>query len=254
MKRPVVGIVGLGLIGGSLARALTAQGYRVVGLDRKTASRRAKAAGAVAATTSSLARLVQKAEIIVLAATPKANLILLRRLAAEIPPGAVLTDVGSVKGPICREAVRLGLRTFVGGHPVAGNEGSGFAASSADLFRGRSWILCPDQVGPAALRVVESLVRSAGARPVRLDPSEHDRALAFLSHAPQLVSWAVFEAARRDPVAGRHLNLAGPGFRDMTRLAGSPRRLWREILDQNRSQVGQALAAVAARITRCGTL
>ena len=249
MKKPVVGIVGLGLIGGSLARALTRKGYRVLGLDREAVNRRARAARAAATTTSSLARLAQEAEVIVLAATPKANLALLRRLAGLVRPGAVLTDVGSVKGPICREAARLGLSSFVGGHPVAGNEGSGFAASSPDLFRGRSWILCPGQVGPAALRVVESLVRAAGARPVRLDPAEHDRALAFLSHAPQLVSWAVFEAARRDPVTRRHLDLAGPGFRDMTRLARSPRRLWREILAQNQPEVQRALASVAARLT-----
>lgn len=252
MKRPVVGIVGLGLIGGSLARALTGKGYRVVGLDRKTASRRAKAAGAVAATTSSLTRLAQQAEIVVLAATPKANLTLLRRLAAVVPPGAVLTDVGSVKGPICQEAARLGLRTFVGGHPIGGNEGSGFASGSADLFHRRAWVLCPGEAAPAALRRVASVVRAAGARAVRLEASEHDRVLAFLSHAPQMVSWAVFEAARRDPVAGRHLDLAGPGFRDMTRLAGSPKGLWREILAQNQAEVQRGMASVVARLTNWG--
>jgi len=249
VSKPVVGIVGLGLIGGSLARALSRKGYRVVGLDREAVRRRARAAGAVTTTTTSLAQLAGRADVVVLAATPKANLSLLRRLARLLRPGAVVTDVGSVKGPICREAARLGLSSFVGGHPVAGNEGSGFAASSADLFRGRSWILCPGQVAPAALRAIESLVRAAGARPVRLDASEHDRALAFLSHAPQFVSWAVFEAARSDPVTRLHLDLAGPGFRDMTRLARSPRGLWREILAQNRPELQRALASVAARLT-----
>ncbi len=241
-------MVGLGLIGGSLARALTRKGYRVVGLDRDAVRRRAKKARAVAETTSSLARLAQGAEVIVLAATPRANLTLLRRLSRLVPPGRVVTDLGSVKAPICREAVRLGLESFVGGHPVGGNQGSGFAAGSADLFQGRSWILCPGQASPAAVRLVESLVRAAGARPVRLAASAHDRTLAFLSHAPQLVSWALLGAARGDSVARRHLDLAGPGFRDMTRLAGSPRRLWREILAHNRPQVRRALAAVASRL------
>jgi prephenate dehydrogenase len=248
VKGPVVGIVGLGLVGGSLARALSRSGYRVVGLDREPVKRQARAAGAVASTTSSLDGLAEQADVVVLAATPKANLSLLRRLPGRLRPGAVVTDVGSVKGPICREAARLGLSRFVGGHPVAGTEGSGFAASSADLFRDRSWILCPGQAAPAALRVVSSLVRAVGAHPVRLDPSEHDRTLAFLSHAPQLVSWALFEAAQGDPVTRRHLNLAGPGFRDMTRLARSPRGLWREILAQNQPEVRRAVASVSARL------
>jgi prephenate dehydrogenase len=91
--------------------------------------------------------------------------------------------------------------------------------------------------------VVAALARAAGARPVRLAPAEHDRAVAFLSHVPQLVSWALLDALRADPAGARHRRLAGPGFRDMTRLARSPRALWREILAQNRDEVRRALAA-----------
>jgi prephenate dehydrogenase len=156
----------------------------------------------------------------------------------------VITDVGSVKGPICGLARRLGLRGFVGGHPVAGTEGRGLAAASPDLFRGRAWALTPTPRGTRALSRVRALVRAVGGRPVTVSARDHDRALAFLSHLPQVVSFALLDAARHDPVAARHLRLAGPGFRDMTRLARSPRPLWREILGQNRIEVARALRAL----------
>jgi prephenate dehydrogenase len=138
---------------------------------------------------------------------------------------------------------------FVGGHPIAGREGKGFVASSAALFRGHAWVLSPS-ADAAALRVVRRMVRATGARPCLLDAATHDRTLAFLSHVPQLVSWALLEAALGDPAARRGLGLAGPGFRDMTRLARSPRPLWREILGQNRGEVVRALRALERALAR----
>jgi prephenate dehydrogenase len=155
-----------------------------------------------------------------------------------------VTDVTSVKAPICREARRLGLAGFVGGHPMAGSEGRGFAAASSRLFRGRPWVLSADAASRAALRRVRALVRDVGARPVLLDPRTHDRAVAFLSHVPQIVAWALMKAARGDRVAARHLAIAGPAFREMTRLANSPQEIWREILDQNQREVIRALRAL----------
>jgi prephenate dehydrogenase len=243
-RRPVVAIVGLGLIGGSLARALTRAGYRVLGVDKPGVRRRARAQGAVAQTMATPEAAARRADVVVLAAPPRANLALLRRLAGRASPGLVITDVGSVKGPICALARRLGLRGFVGGHPVAGTEGRGFAAASPDLFRGRAWALTPTPHRTRALSRVRALVRAVGGRPVTVSARDHDRALAFLSHLPQVVSFALLDAVRRDPVAARHLGLAGPGFRDMTRLARSPRPLWREILGQNRVEVARALRAL----------
>lgn len=237
----MVAIVGLGLVGGSLARALTRASYHVIGVDRPSVRRRALAAGAVAETAATAAVAATLAEVVVLAAPPDANLGLLRRVAR---PGVIVTDVGSVKGPIVREARRLGFAFFVGGHPMAGAERSGFGASSADLFRGRPWILTPSGAPRAAVARIRGLIRAVGARPVSLDAAQHDRAVAFLSHLPQLMAWALLAVARRDVVARRHLALAGPGFRDMTRLARSPRRLWRQILQQNHREVARALAAL----------
>ena len=241
VRRPTVVVAGLGLIGGSLARALTRAGYRVIGLDRPAVLRRARRARAIAASAPSLAEALARADVLVLAAPPRVNHALLREAARLARPGLVVTDVGSVKQPICAEAARLRLRGFVGGHPLAGTERSGFEASSARLFLGRSWILTPSPGGERAARVVSRLARAAGARPVRLTPAAHDRAVALLSHVPQLVSWALVEAVRGDPMGARHLRIAGPGFRDMTRLAKSPRGLWRQILAENRVEVRRAL-------------
>jgi prephenate dehydrogenase len=244
-----VAIAGLGLIGGSLARALTARGHEVIGVDDARSRRRARSAGAIHLGVAGLEEAARHADVVVLAAPPRANLTLLRQLARV--PGAerVVTDVGSVKAPIVREAGRLGLTRFVGGHPIAGSEASGFGASSEVLFRGHAWVLT-SPADASALRLVRRLVRATGARPFLLEAAEHDRTLAFLSHVPQIVSWALFEAANRDPVARRGLPLAGPGFRDMTRLARSPRPLWRDILGQNKTEVARALRALERALAR----
>jgi prephenate dehydrogenase len=233
-----------------VARALTRAGYTVVGVDRPAVARAAKAAHAVARTAARVEDALVLCDVLVLAAPPAINLRLLRRVARSARPGLVVTDVGSVKGPIGHEADRLGL-AFVGGHPMAGNERSGFAASSAALFRGRAWILCPGRRASAgAVASIARLARAAGARPVRISAAEHDRTVAFLSHVPQLVSWALVDAARADPVARRRLGVAGPGFAGMTRLAASPPALWRDIFGQNRSEIGRAVRALMRALRR----
>lgn len=248
MARPRVAIVGLGLVGGSLARALTRRGYRVTGIDWPLVVRRALATGAIAR-GATRAEAAASADLVVLAAPPATNLRLLRRLSKVAPPALVLTDVSSVKREIVGEARRLGLRGFVGGHPMAGTEKRGFAASAAGLFAGATWWLVPSS-DARANRLVRRVVRDAGARPVTTDAAAHDRVMAFLSHAPQVVAWALRDAARGDRVARRHLGRAGPGFRDMTRLARSPRALWQDILTANRSEVRRALLALARSLER----
>jgi prephenate dehydrogenase len=247
VRRPTVAVVGLGLVGGSIARALRRAGFRVIGVDRPAVLRRARAARAITVSRSNLREAAAEADVVVLAAPPAANRALLRRLVAF--DGLVITDVGSVKSPIVREAGRLGLRRFVGGHPIAGSEKAGFAASHAGLFDGHAWVLVPG-ADAGAFRSVAAVVRATGARPVRMDAAEHDRVLAYLSHVPQLAAWALLGAARGDAAARRRLALAGPGFRDMTRLARSPRALWEEILGENRREVGRALRAFQARLAR----
>lgn len=246
MKRIVV--VGLGQIGGSLARSLSRAGHEVLGVDSPRAWAEARAAGAVVSPRAPLLTSVRSADFVFLAAPPRSNLELLRRVSRASP--GVVTDVSSVKGPICRLAARLRLSRFVGGHPMAGGTGTGFQASVPDLFVGRPWILTPVGDDPHPERKVAALLRSLGARVFRLEAKEHDRVVAFLSHVPQLVAWALSRAAREDGAAGTRLELAGPAFREMTRLAASPRGLWREILELNRAEVGRALRSFSRALGR----
>jgi prephenate dehydrogenase len=241
-------IAGLGLIGGSLARDLTRLGWHVTGVDRAPVRRRARRAGAIAASRGSLDAALSGAELLVIAAPPRASLALLRQ-AARVAPGLSVTDVVSVKRPICLEARRQGLEGFVGGHPLAGSEAGGFGASREGLFQGRRWALCPlPSTHPGAQRRVRGLVSAVGARPEIVDPSRHDRAVAALSHLPQLVAWALVETSKSLPVAERRL--AGPAFAGMTRLARSPRSLWREILAANRDEVRRAVARLRRELGR----
>jgi len=249
-RKPTVAVLGLGLIGGSVAQGLTRAGYPVVGFDRPLVGRRARRAGAVLLAVGTPHEAAARADVVVLAATPEANLRILGAL-SRVARGKIVTDVGSVKGPISREASRLGFRRFVGGHPMAGSERSGFTSSRADLFRGRPWILCPAKgLGKHALGIVQGLVRSLGSRPVVLSVAEHDRTVAFLSHLPQMVAQALLETARSDTVARRHLKLAGPGFLDMTRLARSPTALWTQIFRQNTPQMARAVRALERALQR----
>lgn len=246
--KPRVVIIGLGLVGGSLARALARRRYAVVGVDNSPAAlATARRSGVFTLVTRSLQHALERADLVVLAAPPVANLALLRRVARRSPggPGLVVTDVSSVKRRICALGASLEGIDFVGGHPMAGRERSGFAASRPGLFRGRPWILTPTG-SQRARRLVRRLVLDAGARPVLLGAAEHDHTVAFLSHLPQLVAWALWDAARRGRVGRPLRSLAGPAFADMTRIASSPRRLWREILAENRDELERALRAFRA--------
>jgi len=247
VKKPVIAVVGLGLIGGSLARALARRGHFVIGVDSAASpARAARRAGAVKSVLR-LESACARAEVLFLAAPPRANIALVRRL-AKIAPRLVVSDVSSVKQPIVRAARLARLDRFVGGHPMAGRERGGFAGSDADLFRGRPWLLTatPDR---RALKTITALLRSIGARPVVIPAAEHDRAVAFLSHLPQLVAWGLARCAEQDPVARRRLSLAGPAFAEMTRLARSPRALWTEILELNRAEVRAAIVALRAYLS-----
>jgi len=242
--KPRVAVVGLGLVGGSLARALARKGYRLAGVDTSALTRRAaKRSGVFVLVTGRLADALEGAELVVLAAPPLANLRLLREIDRdERRPRLLVTDVSSVKRRICAAGARLAHLDFVGGHPMAGRERGGFAASDPGLFRGRPWILTPARSRRALARV-RALVRDVGARPVSLAPEAHDRAVAFVSHLPQLVAWALADAARAGRTRAPLHRLAGPAFLDMTRIAKSPRALWREILSENRDELGRALRA-----------
>jgi prephenate dehydrogenase len=229
-----VALLGLGLIGGSLARATRAAGWHVAAWTPSGAGPRAALrAGAVEAACASLADAVLGADLVVLAAPPEACLRLLDDLAgpgrAALSGETVITDVASTKVVLVERASALGLR-FVGGHPMAGRETSGFGASDESLFRGRPWIVVPpDAADPAAVAAVESLARACGALPVRMTAVDHDAAVAAISHAPLVLAVALVEAMAGGPdeaapaAWAATARLAAGGWAGATRLArGDP--------------------------------
>ncbi len=237
-----IAIVGVGLIGGSigLAARRRLRGVRIVGVDRAVVLRRARRRGAIDEGATSLRSGLRGADLIILALPVDRLVKILPAVARLADPGAVITDVGSTKEAIVRAARRAGLAgRFVGGHPMAGSERSGVAHAEARLFAGASWILCPAGRG-APTRRLAGVVGRLGARPVVLSPRGHDEVVARLSHLPQLLSVALVNAAARG-AAARSLNLAGPAFRQMSRLAVSPPRLWNGILRTNRRAIDRAL-------------
>lgn len=246
-------IVGLGLLGGSVAKAARAQGLagRIVAVGRSAARLDgARRDGAVDDVTTDLAAGVRDASFVLLATPVAAIEDRLAEVWRAASPDAVVTDVGSAKAAIVRAAEDLGATrplAFVGAHPMAGSEQSGYAAARADLFRGTTVILTPtDRTdGQAAKRVTE-FWEALGARVIALEPELHDRAVAAISHLPHLVAYALVDAAvRLDPGA---LELAARGFKDTTRIAGADPRIWREIFLQNRSALGEAVAAFRAAL------
>lgn len=242
-------IVGVGLLGGSVAKAVRAQGLarEIVGIGRDLARLGpALRDGALDRVTTDLAEGVAGADRILLAAPVLANETLLPRVWQAASPGAVLTDVGSTKRGIAAAADRLAAGRpeihFVGSHPMAGSEKSGYAVARVDLFQGATVVVTPTESSDAAAaKGVGEFWAALGARVVVLEPAAHDRAVAAISHLPHVAAWALVDAvARFEPDA---LSIAARGFKDTTRIAASDPEVWREILLDNREAVRGSLAA-----------
>lgn len=230
-------VVGTGLLGTSVALALSAAGVEVWLADRdpRTAELAADLGAGVAG------RPPKVVDVAVVAVPPAAIAATLRAAQRE---GVALayTDLGSVKRGPLEQADALGcvMTTVVGGHPMAGGERSGPAAARADLFTGRPWVLCPvAATGPAALASVRGLVETCGATPVAMAAEDHDRAVALVSHVPHVA--ACLAAARLADAPAAELALAGPGVRDVTRVAGSDPALWGEVLRGNAAALTDVL-------------
>lgn len=239
-----IALLGLGLIGGSVAGALReAPGAPWVisaWTPGGTGPRAALAAGVVDAAPSHAADAVEGAALVVLAAPPIACQDLLRDLAgplqAALGPDAVITDVASTKQAIVTLARDLGLR-FVGGHPMAGREAAGFAAADPAMFRDRPWVIVPTDDAPAVARV-EMLAAACGARTIRMDAGAHDAAVAGISHLPLVLAAALVEAVAGGPGVARPdwpaaSALAASGWAGMTRLARGDVTMGTEIATTN---------------------
>ena len=240
-------IVGLGLIGGSLAAALKTRvphRWQVRGVDRRGDSLRfALEKGFLDRACDTLEEGVGGADLVVLAAPVRAIRGQLAEVAAAVCPGQVVSDVGSTKVGILAEArARLppGV-AFVGGHPVAGTEHSGVENAVSGLFETRPCVLTPeDDVPAAALEAVTSLWRDAGAEVLCLDAHTHDRVFAFFSHLPHMAAYSLVETAAAACEVGQR-ELAGGGLQDFTRVVRSSPAMWRDICLENREPLLQAL-------------
>ena len=242
-----VAIVGTGLIGASFGLALRKAGFdgSIVGVSSERAIADALAAGAIDR-GATLAEAVAAADLVFLSQAIGRILDTMRRLDPLLAPGALVTDAGSTKNEIVdlgREFIRRAQ--FLGGHPMAGKETRGASAGDPDLFRGRTWVLTPDDPAeletPAAREFREWLGR-IGARVVVLDSDAHDRAVAYTSHLAQIASTALAAAVAEGVPDRRLLQVAGPGLADMTRLALSSYDLWRDIVLTNSEHIERALA------------
>lgn len=252
-------IVGVGLIGGSLGLAARqATGWRVRGLDRPEVLEEALRRGALDEGVPDLATACRGVSLVLLAAPVGAILTLLPELVRHLDGQTLITDTGSTKRRIVEEARRLlgdaAPRRFLGGHPMAGKERGSIANAEAGLFRGTRWLLTPEagqSAGEVAAlspghRQLLALIAAVGAQPLWMDAGRHDHVLALLSHLPQLVSTALAAALHDEFLSDGEaqaelLAAGGSGVRDMTRLAASPYRVWRDILMSNSDAVDSAL-------------
>ena len=231
-------VVGCGLIGTSVALALREHGIDVHLRDHDPAH-------VVTAVErgAGTADPVTDPALVVVAVPPAATSDAVRDALVE-HPGAVVTDVASVKGTIVRAlADHEGRGRYVGSHPMAGSERSGPAAASARLFEGRPWVITPAEgAADASVRLVEEVAVMLGAVPITMEADAHDRAVALVSHVPQVLS--TLAAARLVDAPPAHLALAGQGLRDVTRVAGSDPALWQDIISTNADEIGAVLASV----------
>jgi prephenate dehydrogenase len=280
-----IGIVGLGLIGGSIAlrcRELWPRAL-VIAVDNKDVLETAMRLHAIDVAAEDLVVLAE-ADVVILAAPVKQNIALLEQLDENVRVPAVVTDTGSTKREILAAARALPPRfSFIGGHPLAGAAHGGLEHARADLFQGRPWLLTPtttrfadralplhggrgrseDRAVPLhsdggwpldrpehgdPIDKLTAFITALGAEPRIVDTNAHDRLLAFLSHLPQLTASALMQVVG-DAVGQDGLSLAGRGLADTTRLASSPPDIWRDIVATNADEIGPALDALIDVLT-----
>ncbi|MFM6939986.1 MAG: prephenate dehydrogenase, partial [Rhodoluna sp.] len=243
-SRGPVRIVGAGLLGTSIGLALTKLGVSV-SLEDSSPANLKLAIDYGAGTMSSAA---EAPRIIVVCVPPDVTASVVAR-ELESFPGAVVTDVASVKAQVLAELKLTGadLTRYVGSHPMAGRERGGAMSGRADLFVSRPWVISANETSSAiAIAAIEDLAIDLGAAPIKVSASDHDRAVALVSHVPQVVSSLL--AARLVSAEGSDVSLAGQGLRDTTRIAASDPKLWIQILASNASEITPVLKAFEADV------
>jgi len=239
-----LGLVGCGLMGGSFALALKRAGLvrRVVGFSPSEATRqRALAMGVIDAVALGAGQAAQGSDVVLLAVPVAATQSTLAGMAEALSPQTLLMDVGSTKRDVV-QAAELALddklATFVPAHPIAGKEVAGVAHADVNLYTGCQVILTPmEKTGTAQLAQAQALWTALGAHVRLMSALDHDSAFAAVSHLPHMLAFAAMNAVKSQAQAAHFLSLAGPGFRDFTRIAASDPAVWRDILQANRDQL-----------------
>lgn len=239
-----VAVIGLGLIGGSLALALKkarGKNVQVAGFSRnpKTVAR-AKKCGAIDKAASSLTSVVSRADMVIIATPVITTREILASIARHLPAGCVVTDAGSTKVKVMQWAEEClpSEVSFIGGHPMAGKETSGIGEADADLFQGCVYCLTPARgAAPEAVRKMEELVDSVGASRLFIDAETHDRLVAGVSHLPMLLSAAFVTATMKSRSWPEMSRLAAGGYRDISRLASGNAEMNRDICFTNQKEI-----------------
>lgn len=260
MTQPVIRtmtVIGVGLIGGSFARAVRAAGAveRIIGVDRDRSNLKAALElGIIDVAETGVAQGVADADLVFIAVPVRSVAEVVAGMAAHLPAGCIVTDGGSVKDELVRQCRQLLPATarFVGGHPIAGTEHSGASASFAELFQGRRCILTPaDDTDQQALQVVRLLWEAAGSRVECMDPLTHDRIFAAVSHLPHMVAYTLVHAVAGSAEEEENiLAFSAGGFRDFTRIASSDPVMWRDIALMNRGPLLDLLDRYADDLDR----
>jgi prephenate dehydrogenase len=241
-----LGLIGCGLMGGSFALAMKRAGLvkRVVGYSKSpSTTERARQLGVIDVEAPSALLAVSGADIVLLAVPVSASEATFKAIRHLITNSMLIMDVGSTKRDVvdaARRVLRDHAGTFVPCHPVAGKEVAGVEHADPDLYTGRQVILTPiDRTDPEHLRRATELWDALGSKVVQMTPEAHDAAFAAVSHLPHMISFALMNAITAQPDGKDFLQLAGPGFRDFTRIAASDPKVWRDILIANRQELSE---------------
>lgn len=245
MNDTTIGFFGLGLIGGSIARAIRSKHpeNRIIVYSRRKNPDLEEGVreGVIDTLVYEINESFASCDILFLCAPVLTNIDALHKLKPLIRKNCIITDVGSVKGNIQREAARLGLeKNFIGGHPMAGSEKTGYAHSSADLLKGSYYLLTPtSQTDEADLNRLISLISCTETKCVILDPDKHDAVTAAISHVPHIAAAALVNMVRLSDDEHEYMkSFAAGGFRDITRIASSSPEMWESICLSNKDSIG----------------
>jgi prephenate dehydrogenase len=239
-----LGVVGTGLMGGSFALALKRAGLvkRVIGYSKSpSTTERAKKLGVIDDAAESALLAVSGSDIVLIAVPVAATETTFKAIRHLVEPGCLFMDVGSTKRDVvdaARRVLKERVASFVPAHPIAGKEAGGVQHADAALYQGRQVILTPlAQTDAALVQKAVDVWSALGCQVLKMTPDDHDAAFAAVSHLPHLLAFAYFSAVARQPAGNDYLTLAGPGFRDFTRIAASDAAVWRDILMANREEV-----------------